>query len=489
LQTSKLQISCLRGLRAGLRNTASVSLSASAKLAIQSLSKSNDEATRKESRPLISLLALESEAVRQSRIELAIRQVSDIRLTTDERIVAVGELVDEQYPAVTTALLKALPASTPRLRDSILNAIVSRRDRIPMLLDAIESKTLPTSWLTAVQRNVLLGDKDNSIRQKATLLFESHSMAAPELFAQYAEALAGPRDAARGQQVFREKCGNCHQAHGIGHAVGPDLNAEFQRAEETILRDVLAPSDSISAGFGSYVLLTKAGQVISGLLGTETPTSLTMRLAEGKQETILRKDIDELRAMSVSMMPEDLYKTVSPQDLADLLSWLRNPPRSLVLVDENLFLADALNEGDGTAQFVESERHTGRYSLRTTPPQRYSPRIPNWSFRIRENPMPGEYRYIRFAWKAAEAQGVMLELAANGNWPSANEPGRRYHAGKNSSGWQSLEVDSTAPREWSVVTRDLWQDAGEFTLTGIAPTAMGGPVFFDSIELLQQIAP
>lgn len=35
--------------------------------------------------------------------------------------------------------------------------------------------------------------------------------------------------------------------------------------------------------------------------------------------------------------------------------------------------------------------------------------------------------------------------------------------------------------------RDLWRDFGEFTLTGFAPTAMGGPALFDRIELLQSL--
>ncbi len=489
LEDKALQISCLRGLRAGMRNTANISVSNRAKQAIKSLAKSNEVAIRKESLPLISLLALETEAERQSRIDLAIAQISDVRLTTDERIVAVGDLAVEQDPTVTTALLSALPSSTPRVRDSILNAIFSRRDRLSLLLAAIESNELPPTWLSAVQRSTLLGDKDTSIRNKAAALFESRSTTNPELFALYVKALAGPRDAQRGQQVFRDKCGSCHRAHGVGHTVGPDLNAEFQRAEETILNDVLAPSETISDGFGSFVLLTTAGQVFSGLLGPESPTSLTMRMAEDRQETILRKDIDELRAVAVSMMPEDLYKTVSPSDLADLLSWLRSPPSRIVLVDENLVFADALNEGQGVARFVETEHYSGRYSLRIDPPQRYSSKISNWSFRIRENPLPGEYRYLRFAWKAAEAKGVMLELAADGNWPSAHKPSRRYHSGENSTGWQSLEVNSITPREWTVVTRDLWQDVGEFTLTGIAPTAMGEAVFFDRLELLQQLDP
>jgi hypothetical protein len=79
----------------------------------------------------------------------------------------------------------------------------------------------------------------------------------------------------------------------------------------------------------------------------------------------------------------------------------------------------------------------------------------------------------------------MLELAADGRWPPAERPLRRYHAGRNTTGWQSVVISPSAPREWTVVTRDLWEDLGDFTLTGIAPTAMGGDPLFDHIELLQ----
>lgn len=378
--------------------------------------------------------------------------------------------------------------STPRVRDAILKAILTRRDRIPALLDAVEAKIVSASWISAVQKNTLVDAKEPAIRQRAAVLLKATEGANREMFSLYAKALEEPRDATHGQQVFREKCAPCHQAHGLGHAVGPDLNAEFQRAEETILKDVLAPSDTISAGYITYSLLTTSDQVFSGLLASETPTSLTLRQAEGKQETVLRKNVEELRAMSVSMMPEDMVKSVGPKDLADLLSWLRRPPTSITLLDENVSLADALNQGAGTAEFIATDKQDGLVCLKITPPQRHSPRIQGWSFPIREKPVAGEFRYIRFAWKSAEANGVMLEFAADGGWPPADKPLRRYHAGRNTTGWQSKEIDPTPPREWTVVTRDLWQDMGNFTLTGIAPTAMGSPALFDRIELLQSIA-
>jgi hypothetical protein len=46
-------------------------------------------------------------------------------------------------------------------------------------------------------------------------------------------------------------------------------------------------------------------------------------------------------------------------------------------------------------------------------------------------------------------------------------------------------VAPASPANWTVVTRDLWKDFGDFTLTGLAPTPMGGPALFDRIELLQ----
>ena len=43
------------------------------------------------------------------------------------------------------------------------------------------------------------------------------------------------------------------------------------------------------------------------------------------------------------------------------------------------------------------------------------------------------------------------------------------------------------PGDWTVVSRDLWKDFGDFTLTGIAPTAINGPAMFDKIELFRAL--
>lgn len=141
----------------------------------------------------------------------------------------------------------------------------------------------------------------------------------------------------------------------------------------------------------------------------------------------------------------------------------------------------------GRAEVRQGEAHSGTAALAITPPQRWNLALPGWNHRVKETPGPGEFRYLRFAWRSRGGDGVMIELAGDGRWPPAEKPLWRYYSGRNTTGWAAVQVAEERPDEWTVVTRNLWQDFGEFTLTGIAPTAMGGEAQFDRIELLRTL--
>lgn len=481
------QLACLQGIRSSFEISAEVPLTEDARSALKTLAASDEAETRTLAWELVRLMRIETPAERDARLAKAMRQARDVTLNVDQRLAAISELAAENEESIAAALVESLPSATPRVRETILNALFSRRDRIPALLDAIEQNEIPASLLSAVHRTLLLEDKDETIRTRAGKLLTSTNAAALEAYPRFAAALQEPRDAQHGHQVFREVCGKCHQAHGVGFAAGPDLSSEFQRAEETIIKDVLSPSETISPGYMTYTISTTAGQVFTGLLGSESPTSVTLKQPEGKQQVILRKDIDELRVSAVSLMPEDLVKTLKPKDVADVIAWLRQPQQQVVLLDDNANIVAALSEGTGTAEFITTDKFSGESCLRITPPQRFSARIKGWEFRIRENPTVGEYRYLRFAWKSPQASGVMMELADDGKWPAPDETLRRYFAGKNLTEWQAVGIAPRPPADWTTMTRDLWQDFGDFMLTGIAPTAIGGPAYFDRIELLRTL--
>ena len=93
---------------------------------------------------------------------------------------------------------------------------------------------------------------------------------------------------------------------------------------EQLLTDILQPNRAIDANYFSYTAVTTNGQVHTGILATETSTSITLKLAEGKTITLRRAEIDELYSNGVSFMPDGLEKLIPPQDMADLISFIKN---------------------------------------------------------------------------------------------------------------------------------------------------------------------
>ena len=184
---------------------------------------------------------------------------------------------------------------------------------------------------------------------------------------------------------------------------------------------------------------------------------------------------------------------LADKDIELLTNWIQSgaawpEPVAVLFEDEPQFLAN-LTSGNGKGRIIREDRFAGKIALGITPLQRDGVKIPGWNFLIREQPKPGEHRYMRLAWKKRGEGSVMIELASNGNWPDAKVAKGRYFAGANSTGWAAVSVASIAPTDWTVVTLDLWKDIGEFTLTGIAPTCdRGEEAFFDSILLGPSIA-
>jgi hypothetical protein len=136
------------------------------------------------------------------------------------------------------------------------------------------------------------------------------------------------------------------------------------------------------------------------------------------------------------------------------------------------------------------QKYSGTASLRITPDQRYNPNLPGMSLKIRENPAPGEYRFLRFAWRKQAGRSICLQLAHDGKFgPAGGKPSFRYHAGPGPECYgASLSLDAKLPTDFVVVTRDLYADFGEFTLTGLGFSAIDGVhALFDHIHLARHL--
>ena len=72
----------------------------------------------------------------------------------------------------------------------------------------------------------------------------------------------------------------------------------------------------------NYQVLSTDGKAMTGMIGAESATSITLKRGDGATNTILRSDIEELQSTGVSIMPEGLEETIDQQAMADLIAYL-----------------------------------------------------------------------------------------------------------------------------------------------------------------------
>ena len=236
-------------------------------------------------------------------------------------------------PRAADILLEAWPGYTPELRSQVLDVLVARPALLPSLVEKLASGEVAPVQIDALHRQQLLTHADAEIRSGAAKAFAGAiDEDRQKIVDEYAAALHQPGDAARGRKLFADHCANCHKLGDLGHEVGPDLAALTNRSPLTLLESIFDPNRALDERYQSYAAFTDDGLAHTGILIRETANSITLKGQQAKEETILRKQIEELKNSGVSLMPLGFEKELSPEGAADLLSYLAAegaPPKQL----------------------------------------------------------------------------------------------------------------------------------------------------------------
>lgn len=233
---------------------------------------------------------------------------------------SLGRFGDERVP---TLILEAWPAMTPKVRATATEVWLSRNNWVPLFLDAVEVRKVARADVDPARVALLKKSPARNIGPRAARLF-----AAPadrqKVFDEYRKALDLKGDPVKGKAVFKAQCSACHKLEGVGEEVGADLKAIRDRGLEGVLLAILDPNREAKPQFLAYAVETKNGRQVTGLLTAETATGLTIRRADGMSETIARKDVESLRSLGLSYMPEGLEKQIDVPAMADLLAYLNS---------------------------------------------------------------------------------------------------------------------------------------------------------------------
>jgi len=152
-----------------------------------------------------------------------------------------------------------------------------------------------------------------------------------------ASAAAPPEgDVAEGETIFSGKggCASCHQIHGRGGIVGPDLSAAGTRPADALRQKILDPggagSTAGNAGGGRggaapavIIARTLDGREITGVARSEDTFSLQMVDVSGQLHLLDKAALAEVRHENRSLMPGDYATRLSAGEVQNLLAFLR----------------------------------------------------------------------------------------------------------------------------------------------------------------------
>ena len=131
---------------------------------------------------------------------------------------------------------------------------------------------------------------------------------------------------ASGQKLYAGRCATCHRLGDEGHALGPDLTSVRSNGKEKILTSILDPNREVAPQFSSYLIETKNGESVVGIIANESVTSVTLRQPNGVETVVARASIASMQGQGRSLMPEGLEEGLSAQDMADLLEFIVATP-------------------------------------------------------------------------------------------------------------------------------------------------------------------
>lgn len=230
---------------------------------------------------------------------------------------ALGRFHD---PRITTAFIQRWPVLSAQSQNEIIATLLGGFEGTFALMTALEQGRIPRSALSDVQVNFLRAHRDPTTAARAVKLFGP--LGQTGLAERFAGVLRLSGSAARGHELFRARCANCHQLGGEGQAFGPNLDADRTRGREKLLQDILEPNREINPDYKTEVIQRTDNQLLFGLVSKSGADVYVVRRPNHPPVWLPRTQVDDVFTQDWSLMPVDAAAGLSTADLANLLAFI-----------------------------------------------------------------------------------------------------------------------------------------------------------------------
>ena len=244
------------------------------------------------------------------------------------RSAALGALGRFEDESIATALLAAYSRHDEAWRSRARELLLGRASWARAYLAAVDRGTLLAKEMTLDQLGSFAGAPGAGPRRDGPQALGCHPRRDARGAARRGPPIEQrparrPRRPRAGRRLFHDRCATCHRLHGEGETIGPDLTYANRRDRDFLLVSLVDPSGTVRKEYQSYNVATRDGRVLSGLIVEQTPEAIVLRDAKGQRTRVAVAEVQELKESEVSLMPESLYKELSPEQLRDLFSFLQ----------------------------------------------------------------------------------------------------------------------------------------------------------------------
>ncbi|MBD2699567.1 c-type cytochrome [Spirosoma sp. BT702] len=123
-------------------------------------------------------------------------------------------------------------------------------------------------------------------------------------------------------------CSRCHSIQGSGGDIGPDLTQLGTRfSNKDILEAIINPNKAVSDQYASTIFYLKNGQSVVGRLVNEDKVNYSISqnpFAPDQLRKLAKKDVTSKKYSTESVMLPGLINSLNPEELRDLVAYLKS---------------------------------------------------------------------------------------------------------------------------------------------------------------------
>jgi putative heme-binding domain-containing protein len=232
---------------------------------------------------------------------------------------------DATTPKVVLALY---PKLSHQERQDAIAMLASRKEYALSLLAAVRDKAVPAGDISAFVARQLYALGDPNLTEQLRRHWGEVRDTAPqkkEQIAKYKKMLSASflsrADLDNGRALFAKTCQQCHQLHGEGGKIGPDLTGANRANLDYLLTNLVDPSAEVANDYRISIITTRDGRVLTGMIIARAGNRITLQTPT--QQIVLTNDeIEETRASPQSMMPEGILDALTRDQVRDLIAYV-----------------------------------------------------------------------------------------------------------------------------------------------------------------------